>query len=108
MPGIGVVVNPHAKGNRSESSDRERRMSDILGSDGSVRVTATLDAVDQVAHEFVDRNIDILAICGGDGSDHCTLTAFHRVYARVCVHFALRTLLDRSPTRFIVDSPPGK
>ena len=68
MPGIGVVVNPHAKGNRSESSDRERRMADILGSDGTVRVTATLDAVDQVAHEFVDRNIDILAICGGDGS----------------------------------------
>ncbi len=81
MPGIGVVVNPHAKGNRSESSDRERRMADILGSDGTVRVTPTLDAVDQVAHEFVDRNVDILAICGGDGSDHCTLTAFHRVYA---------------------------
>jgi hypothetical protein len=56
-------------------------MSDILGSDGAVRVTSTLEAVDQVAHEFVDRNIDILAICGGDGSDHCTLTAFHKVYA---------------------------
>src|SRR5262249_6285616 len=81
VPGIGVVVNPHAKGNRSESSDREKRMSEILGDDGSVRVTSTLEAVDQVAQEFVDRNIDILAICGGDGSAHCTLTAFHKVYA---------------------------
>ena len=81
MPGIGVVVNPHAKGNRSESSDREKRMAEILGGDGAVRITSTLEAVDQVAHEFADRNIDILAICGGDGSDHCTLTAFHRVYA---------------------------
>jgi diacylglycerol kinase family enzyme len=37
--------------------------------------------VAHVAQEFADRNIEILAICGGDGSDHCTLTAFHRVYA---------------------------
>jgi len=81
VPGIGVVVNPHAKGNRSESSDREKRMAEILGGDGAVRITSTLEAVDQVAHEFADRNIDILAICGGDGSDHCTLTAFHKVYA---------------------------
>ena len=66
---------------RRPPSDRERRMSDILGSDGTVRVTSTLEAVDQVAHEFADRSIEILAICGGDGSDHCTLTAFHRVYA---------------------------
>ena len=80
MPGIGVVVNPHAKGNREESGARERRMAEILGSDGAVRITPTLEAIDQVAHEFVDRGIDILAICGGDGSDHCTLTSFHRVY----------------------------
>jgi diacylglycerol kinase family enzyme len=80
VAGIGVVVNPHAKGNRGESGARERRMATILGTDGLVRVTATLEAVDEVAHEFVERGIDILAICGGDGSDHCTLTVFHRVY----------------------------
>jgi len=81
VAGIGVVVNPHAKGNRAESGARERRMAEILGTDGAVRITPTLEAVDEVAHEFVDRGIDILAICGGDGSDHCTLTSFHRVYA---------------------------
>src|SRR5262249_24972657 len=48
--------------------------------DGLVRVTPNLEAIDSVAKEFVDRGVDILAICGGDGSDHCTLTAFHRVY----------------------------
>jgi len=80
VPGIGVVVNPHAKGNREESGARERRMAEILGHDGAVRITPTLEAIDAVAHEFVDQGIDILAICGGDGSDHCTLTAFHRVY----------------------------
>jgi len=80
VPGIGVVVNPHAKGNRGESGARERRMAKILGADGVVRVTPTLAAVDEVAHEFAARGVDILAICGGDGSDHCTLTVFNRVY----------------------------
>jgi hypothetical protein len=80
VPGIGVVVNPHAKGNRGDAGARAQRMTDIIGAFGDVRVTPTLEAVTEVAREFADRNVDILAICGGDGSDHCTLTAFHRVY----------------------------
>jgi diacylglycerol kinase family enzyme len=80
VPGIGVIVNPHARHNRKGAGARERRLADILGSDGDVRVTPTLEHVTQVAREFAARDIDILAICGGDGSDHCTLTAFHRVY----------------------------
>ncbi len=80
MGGIGVVVNPHAKGNRTVAPDRERRMSEILGSDGVVRVTPNLAAIGDVAREFAERGIDILAVCGGDGSDHCTLTEFHKVY----------------------------
>jgi hypothetical protein len=80
VPGIGVVVNPHAKDNRRDAGGRERRMAEILGADGAVRVTPDLDAIVEVAQEFVAQDIEILAICGGDGSDHCTLTAFHRVY----------------------------
>jgi diacylglycerol kinase family enzyme len=78
--GIGVVVNPHAKGNRTVAPDRERRMVEILGRDGLVRVTPDLPGIEEVAREFVAREIDILAVCGGDGSDHCTLTAFHKIY----------------------------
>jgi diacylglycerol kinase family enzyme len=80
VPGIGVVVNPHAKRNRADATTRERRMADILGDDGLVRVTPTLDAVEDVAREFKERDIEILAICGGDGSDHCTLTILQRIY----------------------------
>ena len=40
----------------------------------------SLDAIEEVVREFRDRGVDILAICGGDGSDHCTLTAVDRVY----------------------------
>ena len=80
MPGIGVILNPHAKGNQRGVAGRERRMASIVGDEGLVRVTPDLPAIEQVAAEFAARGIDILAICGGDGSDHCTLTGFHRVY----------------------------
>ena len=80
MPGIGVIINPHAKANRKVAAERETRMVKILGGSGIVRVTETLQALDDAAREFRDLDIDILAICGGDGSDHCTLTALTRVW----------------------------
>jgi diacylglycerol kinase family enzyme len=80
VPGIGVVVNPHAKGNRHGGAERVQRLADVVGTDGVVRVTESLPAIEEVAREFRDRNVEVLAICGGDGSYHCTLTGFRRVY----------------------------
>src|SRR4029450_3443985 len=80
MPGSGVIITPHASGNRNGAGARERSMVDIVGAFGWVRVTPTVDAIDDVAREFHDRGIDILAICGGDGSAHCPLTAVPRVW----------------------------
>ena len=80
MPGIGVVVNPHARANRTGGGERARRLAEVLGNDGLVRVTQSREAIDEVAHEFRDRGTEVLAICGGDGSYHCTLTAFRGVY----------------------------
>jgi hypothetical protein len=58
--------------------ERVRRLSELLGKDGTVRVTESLPAIEDVAREFRDRGTEILAICGGDGSYHCTLTGFPR------------------------------
>jgi diacylglycerol kinase (ATP) len=80
VPGIGVVYNPHAKANRAHAADRVQRMADALGSAGAVRVTDSLAHIHEVAREFRQNGVEILAICGGDGSYHCTLTAFHAVY----------------------------
>ncbi len=80
MGGIGVVYNPHARANRDRRAQRVERMSETLGSAGLVRVTESLPHIQEVAHEFRDRGVEILGICGGDGSYHCTLTAFHGVY----------------------------
>jgi len=78
--GIGVIVNPHARANRRRRKDRVEQMQRILGDHGVVKVTHSLEELDEVAREFHQQQIDVLGICGGDGSDHCTLTAFHRAY----------------------------
>jgi len=80
VPGIGVIVNPHARANRNGGAERVRRRTELLGKDGTVHVTESLPAIEDVAREFRDRGTEILAICGGDGSYHCTLTGFRAVY----------------------------
>jgi len=80
VPGIGVVVNPHARANRNGGDERARRLAELVGEDGAVRVTESVPAIEEVAREFRDGGTEILAICGGDGSYHCTLTGFRRVY----------------------------
>jgi diacylglycerol kinase family enzyme len=81
VPGIGVIVNPHARGNQNGLAERSELLGDLIGRDGVVRVTHSVEAIEDAAREFRDRKIDILAICGGDGSYHCTLTGFCKVYA---------------------------
>src|SRR5439155_10265339 len=80
VPGIGVIVNPHARANRIGGAERARRLAEIVGGDGAVRVTESLPAIQDVAREFRERGTEVLAICGGDGSYHCTLTGFRAVY----------------------------
>jgi diacylglycerol kinase family enzyme len=81
VPGIGVVVNPHAGANRAGGgASRAERLAEVVGADGIVRVTESVPAIEEVAREFRDRGTDVLAICGGDGSYHCTLTGFRAVY----------------------------
>lgn len=80
MPGLGVVVNPHARANRNGGAERVRRLAEVVGDDGVVRVTQSVQQIEEVAREFRDRGTEILAICGGDGSYHCTLTGFRAVY----------------------------
>ena len=80
MPGIGVVINPHARANRTGGAARAQRLAEIVGGDGTVRVTESLPAIEDVAREFRQRGTEVLAICGGDGSYHCTLSGFRAVY----------------------------
>jgi len=79
MPGIGIVLNPHSKKHRKDP-DRMKRMGFIVGDRGSCQETTDLGDLRRVAEMFKTRDIDVLAIGGGDGTNHVTLTNFIEVY----------------------------
>jgi diacylglycerol kinase family enzyme len=73
VPGIGVILNPDARGNR-RARERAARFEAIVGPDGDVACTATLAALDEALARFQARGIDVLAVCGGDGSVQTAIT----------------------------------
>lgn len=79
MSGIGVILNPFSKTYKNKPQ-KAHRMGFIVGDKASCRATESLDDLRRVAEEFKSRDIDILAISGGDGTNHCTLTTFIHVY----------------------------
>ena len=79
MGGIGVVLNPHSKRYR-KNPEKLKRMGFIVGDKGSFAPTNNLHDIRRVAEEFKAKEIDILALSGGDGTNHVTLTTFIQVY----------------------------
>lgn len=79
MSGIGVVLNPYSKTYKRNPRQIDR-IAFIIGDKASCKPTDDLPDLYRVADEFKSRDIDILAISGGDGTIHCTLTAFIKVY----------------------------
>lgn len=79
MPGIGIIINPWSRSHR-QNPEKAKRMGFIVGDKGSCHSTDTLDQVRELAHEFKERQVDVLGISGGDGTNHQTLTTFLEVY----------------------------
>jgi diacylglycerol kinase (ATP) len=76
---IGVVFNRRASGNR-RSPGRAHRLAGLVKDEGWVRSPETLEHLAEVLAEFRDREISVLAACGGDGTFFRTLTAMVHVY----------------------------
>ncbi len=79
MPGIGVVLNPHSKRYKN-NPEKLHRMGFIVGEKASLASTQDLTDIRRVAEEFKKKEIEILALSGGDGTNHITLTHFINVY----------------------------
>ncbi len=79
MSGIGVVSNGKSRKNK-RNPERVNELKYILGNNGFFRETKTIDELYEVAKEFKEKDIDILCINGGDGTNHVTLTAFINIY----------------------------
>jgi len=76
---IAVVVNPSAGRNRGVAA-RVERLAGVLGAEGWVRETRSLEQLADVARECQARRVDLLGVCGGDGTLARTLTALVRAY----------------------------
>jgi diacylglycerol kinase (ATP) len=80
MSGIGVVLNPRSRRNLRDPG-AALRLARRLGDHGVVRSARTVDELYRIAEDFRRVDIDVLAISGGDGTNHVTLTGFLDVYA---------------------------
>ncbi len=79
MPGIGVVLNPRSRRNLRDPRAADR-LARRLGDAGVVRQANSIDELYRIAEDFRRDHIDVLAISGGDGTNHVTLTGFLDVY----------------------------
>jgi diacylglycerol kinase (ATP) len=79
MSGIGVVLNPRSRRNLRDPG-AALRLSRRLGDHGVVRTAGSVEELYRIAEDFRRFDIDILAISGGDGTGHVTLTGFLNVY----------------------------
>lgn len=79
MASIGVIHNPRAGVNKV-LKDRGRNLVDLLGAEGLVIETRSPQEVGPALRTLRERGIDLLAVCGGDGTIHHTLTAALREY----------------------------
>jgi diacylglycerol kinase (ATP) len=79
VPGIGVVVNPKSRRNRNDPR-ASSRLARTLGDRGIVREARSIEELARIAEDFKRVGIELLAISGGDGTNHVTLTGFLEVY----------------------------
>jgi diacylglycerol kinase family enzyme len=80
VPGIGIILNRNAGKKRAFRGQIGEKLAFVLGDPGSLKETNSIDEIDDVAKTFLDREIDILGIGGGDGSNHYTLSTFIKIY----------------------------
>jgi diacylglycerol kinase (ATP) len=79
VPGIGVVLNPRSRRNLRDPRAASR-LARTLGDQGVVREARSIDELYRISEDFRRDDIDVLAISGGDGTNHVTLTGFIDVY----------------------------
>jgi diacylglycerol kinase family enzyme len=79
MGHVVVITNPHAKQN-ARDPERFDRLTRLVGDQGVVYETREREQLPQIAADLVHQDIDLLGICGGDGTNHIVLTALLQAY----------------------------
>lgn len=76
---IGIVLNPRSRYMRKHPGVLGR-LRDQLGARGVIAESKSLDGVRETAADFKARGIDVVGVCGGDGTAGITIAGFADVY----------------------------
>ena len=76
---IAVVLNPHALGVK-RNPGLAQRLRNTLGDAGEIVITHTPDQLAAAARRFATDGVELVAACGGDGTNLATLTELVRAY----------------------------
>ena len=79
MQRIGIISNPYSRAFQ-KNPHINTRLKQILKNDGHLHVTKDIQELKDVCQEFKDRHIDLIGLCGGDGSISLCLTELHKAY----------------------------
>ncbi len=79
MAGIGLVLNARAKRHQRDPELAER-LARILGDDGVVRAPESYAELSEIADEFRRMGIELVAVAGGDGTNHITISGVVEAY----------------------------
>lgn len=79
MPGIGVISNPMSKQNMKDP-ELMHMAGYIVGQTGVNAITESLEHLKDEIRSFKRFGIEIIAVNGGDGTNHQTVTAIIDVY----------------------------
>jgi hypothetical protein len=77
--GVGVVVNPHSRRARRRARVTER-LARVVGDRGVVACSEGRDELVHIVEDMRRQRVDVIALCGGDGTVGFTLTVLHDVY----------------------------
>jgi diacylglycerol kinase (ATP) len=81
VPGIAVLFNPNTRRNR-KTPGLARQMQRMLGSDGVLLITKTVDHLPEAAARCLADGVEVVGLSGGDGTLHAVTTELARVYAK--------------------------
>jgi diacylglycerol kinase (ATP) len=88
MPGIGVLTNPRSRRNK-RNPRLARRLAYIVGDSGQLEAPEGLGELTHAVQKFRERDVDIVAINGGDGTAHVALGALYKAYGDQLPRIAL-------------------
>lgn len=81
MPKIGIIVNPHARSLKKSRKDIPAILAQIGGEFVDVKVTNSLDELNEIVANFKKKGVSYIATCGGDGTIHHVVCTMINTYA---------------------------